>query len=113
MSDLVQRLSIGEHPVEASVRPERTVNALRECLDRGYVHIKFTGTRGGTELGMPIDAERSDFGPADFEHESGRLTIVGELVLDYVKVRCIATIELPSLTGVGRLEPLGQAVEAT
>ena len=111
MNDLVQRLSQGEHPVEVSLRPERTVKALKECLDRGYVHIKFTATRGGTELGMPVDRERTKLDEADFETEQGRATLVGELTLDFVKVRCIADIELPSLRGNGRLEPLEQPVE--
>jgi hypothetical protein len=106
MSDLVQRLSQGDHPVEVSVRPERTLKSFQECLDRGYVHIKFTGTRGGTELGVPVDRERSDFSAADFASESGRMRIVGELTLDYVKVRCIADIDVGSLQGRGRLETL-------
>jgi hypothetical protein len=106
MNDLVQRLSQGQHPVEASLRPERTVKAFEEALNRGYVHIKFTKTRGGTELGVPVDRDRSDLTQADFEHGTGRLTIVGELTLDFVRVRCIADLDLPSLEGHGRLEPI-------
>jgi hypothetical protein len=95
-----------------TLRPERTVKALKECLDRGYVHIKFTNTRGGTELGVPVDRERSDLSAADFEQGIGRLRVAGELSLDYVRVRCVADIDLPSLSGEGRLEPTGQPVEA-
>jgi hypothetical protein len=106
LSELVQRLSDGQHPVIVSLRPERSVQALKECVDRGYVHIKFTNTRGGTELGVAIDRERSDFTSADFAAEAGRMTVVGTLTLDYVKVRCIADIGLPALDGLGRLEPI-------
>jgi len=112
MSDLVRRLSEGKHPVQISLRPDRTVKALKESIDRGYVHVKFTGTRGGTELGVPLDRERSDLSAADFQQEQGRVTIVGELSLDYVKVRCRAEVELPSMEGLGALEPLEQGVEA-
>jgi hypothetical protein len=112
MSDLVRRLSEGQHPVEVSLRPERTVQALKGSLDRGYVHIRFTNTRGGTELGVPVDRERSDLSGADFEKESGRFTVAGELSLDFVKVRCIAEIDLPSLTGQGRLEPIAESAGA-
>ena len=108
MSELVQKLSVGEHPVEASLRPERTVAAFKESFDRGYVHIKFTETRGGTELGFEVDPERSDLTAADFEKEAGRLTVAGALTLDYVKVRCVAQIELPSLKGLGHLERVEQ-----
>jgi hypothetical protein len=104
MSDLVAKLSQGQHPVTVSLRPESTVKGLKECLDRGYVHIKFTDTRGGTEIGVPIDAARSDVTRADFESETGWLRIVGALSLDYVKVRCVAEVELPSLQGQGHLE---------
>ena len=108
MHDLVERLSQGQHPVEVSLRPDRTVTALRESLDRGYVYVRFTGTRGGTELGVPVDRERTDLSRADFDTQAGSLTLVGELTLDFTKVRCIADIELPSLEGHGRLEPLGE-----
>jgi hypothetical protein len=106
MSDIVDRLSQGNHPVEVSLRPERTVKALKESLDRGYIHIKFTGTRGGTELGVPIDRQLTDVSGADFERESGSLTIAGTLTLDFEKVRCVAELELPSLQGRGRVERL-------
>lgn len=106
MTDLVERLAIGMHPIEVSLRPERTVAALKDALDRGFVHIRFTGTRGGTELGVPIDRQRTDVTRADFVNEKGELTIVGELTLDYSKVRCIADVRLPSLDGLGRLEQL-------
>lgn len=109
MSDLVQRLSQGSHPIEVSLRPTRTIAELKECLDRGYIHITFTGTRGGTELGVPIDRQLSDLTGADFERESGHLTVGGSLTLDDVRVRCIARIELPSLRGEGRLEPIAAA----
>jgi|SRR5215510_10917647 len=106
MSDLVRRLSEGRHPVVVSLRPEPSMKALRECLNRKFVHIKFTGTQGGTELGVPIDVERSDLASADLDAGTGRLTLAGDLTLDYVKVRCIAEIELPALTGDGHLEPI-------
>jgi len=108
MNDLVQRLSQGHHPIEVSARPERTVKALKESLDRGYVLIKFTNTRGGTELGVPVDRDLTDVSAADFDNETGRLTVVGALTLDYTRVRCIAEIALPSLDGQGRLEPLSE-----
>jgi len=104
MDELVQRLSQGEQPVEVTIRPERTGPRLKECIDRGYVHVKFTETRGGTELGVRIDASASDFTQADFEHGTGVVRIVGDLKLNYVPVRCIARIDLGTFQGKGRLE---------
>jgi hypothetical protein len=46
VDELVARLSAGDHDVEASLRPAKTVKAFKECIDRGYVHIKFTETKG-------------------------------------------------------------------
>ncbi|MBG1258975.1 MbtH domain protein [Nostoc commune] len=106
MNELVQRLSSGEHSVEASLRPEKTATALKESIDRGYVHIKFTNTSGGTDLGIRLDPEASNLQEADFEHQTGRVHLVGNLTLNYVKVRCIADIELASLEGKGHLEPV-------
>src|SRR5262249_55616180 len=86
---LVGRLSKGRHPVESSLRPEKTAKALKERIALGYVHIKFTGTRGGTELGVRLDREATDLTRANFENQTGTVHLEGELTLDYVKVRCI------------------------
>ncbi|MUL37890.1 MbtH domain protein [Gloeocapsopsis dulcis] len=106
MNELVQRLSEGEHSVEASLRPDKTVTAFKECIDRGYVHIKFTDTKGGTDLGIRLDPQASNFAKADFENQKGEVHIVGNLTLNYVKVRCIADIDLATLNGQGYLEPV-------
>jgi hypothetical protein len=107
VNDLVKRLSEGSHPVEVSLRPERTVKLFKEMLDRGHVLVKFTQTRGGTELGVPLDKTRSDLTQANFETETGKARVCGELTLDYVPVRVVAEIDLPSLEGSGHLEILG------
>lgn len=113
MTDLVQRLSEGSHPVEIALRPERSVAALKESIDRGYVHVKFTNTRGGTELGIPLDRQRSNVSDADFDRGTGTINLVGELTLDYVRVRCVADVELPSLKGQGHLEPVHDQATAS
>jgi uncharacterized protein YbdZ (MbtH family) len=100
---LVDRLCEGDHPVEASLRPEKTVKALKDRIDLGYVHIKFSGTRGGTELGVRLDRDAMDLGMADFGNQTGTVHLEGDLTLDYVKVRCIADIDLQTLNGKGRL----------
>jgi uncharacterized protein YbdZ (MbtH family) len=104
--DLVKRLSEGRHPVEASLRPEQSAQALKERIDLGYVHIKFTDTRGGTELGVRLDSEAVDLSGADFENQSGTAHLEGGLTLNYVKVRCVADIDLQTLKGDGHLVPL-------
>jgi len=101
---LVDRLCRGDHPVEAGLRPEKTVKVFKEAIDRNYVHIKFTKTKGGTELGVRLDREACDFSQADFNQRSGTVHVEGNLTLDYVKVRCIADIDLATLEGTGHLE---------
>jgi hypothetical protein len=113
MNELVQRLSNGSHPVEASLRPERTAAALKEGIDRGYVHIKFTNTQGGTDLGMRLDPAASDLSQANFEQQTGNLHLVGSLTLNYVPVRCIADLDLKTLSGQGHLEPVETTVETS
>jgi uncharacterized protein YbdZ (MbtH family) len=98
------RLSKGNHPVAASLRPEKSVHAFKECVDRGYVHIRFIDTKGGTVLGVRLDRDACDFSKTDFDTQRGAAHIVGGLTLDYVKVRCIAEIDLQRLDGHGHLE---------
>jgi hypothetical protein len=102
MNELVQKLT-QEQPIIASMRPEPTVQQLKASVDRGYVHIKFTETRGGTELGIRLIPEMSNT-VADYEAGTGSIHIVGDLTLDYVPVRFHGDINLATLAGTGRLE---------
>ena len=106
MSVLVQKLSNGDHPVEISVRPNRTAKDLQACIDKGYVHVKFTDTQGGTDLYVPLQSDKTDLGAADFDRGTGHITLVGSLKLDYVPVRCVAEIDLETMSGRGHLEPI-------
>lgn len=105
MNQLINKLSQGDHPVEITVRPERNLQAVKECLQRNYVHIKFTDTKGGTELGVRLDEGASNIN-ADFENGIGTIKLVGNLTLDYQKVQCVAQIDLGSFTGTGHLVPV-------
>ncbi len=105
---LVERLSEGDHPVEIKLRPENTPAAVKRCLDRGYIHVRFPETKGGTELGLRLDTGHSDWRGGDFEAGTGRIHLVGDLTLDMTKVQCIADIDLATLQGRGRLQPIDE-----
>lgn len=100
---LVDRLCEGDHVVEVGLRSEKKAKHFKESIDRGYVHIKFTETKGGTELGVRLDQSMSNFSAADFENGKGMVHVEGELTLDYVRVRCVADIDLSTLEGKGHL----------
>jgi len=74
----------------------------------GCVLITFTNTRGGTELGVRIDETLTDLSGADFEQGGGIVHLADNLVLNYVKVCCVADIDLAghgisrNLGGLGR-----------
>lgn len=101
---LVDRLCAAEHPVEASLRPERTVEALGAAIGEGYVFVRFTETRGGTELGVQLDRDATDLTDADFAAGHGEVRLAGTLTLDFEPVRCVVRLDLETLTGTGRLE---------
>jgi uncharacterized protein YbdZ (MbtH family) len=100
---LVDRLCETDHPVEVGLRPEPTPKSFKEAIDRNYVHIKFTQTKGGTELGFPLDRGGSNFSAANFEDGKGIVHVEGTLTLDRVRVKCVADIDLSSLKGKGHL----------
>jgi uncharacterized protein YbdZ (MbtH family) len=106
---LVDRLCEGNQAVEVGLRPEKSVKLFKEAIDRDYVHIKFTGTRGGTELGVRLDRNASNYSDADFQNGTGIVHVEGYLTLDYVKVKCIADINLSTLAGAGRLSKVEAA----
>jgi hypothetical protein len=105
MSELVEKLSATTHPVEMKVYPEDSVDALKTCIDDGYVHVRFPETRGGTTLGVRLDRDRTDLSQADFAERKGRVVLAGVLTLDFVPVTCHADVDLQTLKGTGRLAP--------
>lgn len=101
---LVDSLCVGDHPIVLSLGLEPSVKLFNEAVGNGYLHVKFTNTRGGTELGLRLDQSACNFGEADFEQGTGSARVVGDLSLDYTKVRCVADIDLKTLAGQGHLE---------
>src|SRR5262249_37710251 len=98
-------------PVEANGGPKANAAGFKEAVDRGFVHIKFTGTRGGTELGVRLDKAHTDLTRGDFAAGTGVVKAAGELTSNYENVGCHAEIALSTLKGEGYLEYLGPAEE--
>jgi hypothetical protein len=106
MDDLVQRLSEGDHPVTVG-GPKTSLAEFRHRVEEmGYVFIKFTGTQGGTDLGVRVDKSATDLSQAYFDQATGIAHVEGTLTLNYVKVRCVADIDLQTLNGTGHLVAL-------
>ena len=108
MSELVEFLAQGKHPIELS--RYQGAKELKECIERSYVLVKFTDTRGGTELGVRLDMSRCDLSKADFDSASGSVRLVGHLNLDFVDIECTADIEVTSLIGTGQVVTVSTAV---
>jgi len=108
MDDLVTRLSQGSHPIEVRLRPARTALALKKALENGYVNVLFTGTRGGTELGVRLERESVRLEGADFDAGTGQVQFRGNLTLNYVPVECVVAVDLATFSGQGHLRPVAQ-----
>jgi hypothetical protein len=104
MDELVHQLSQGEHPIIA-MRAQQSPALLKDSIDRGFVLLKFTDTRGGTELGVRLDSPQCDVSRADFARGQGEVTLVGHLTLNGDRVRCVATVDVATCEGSGHLEP--------
>jgi hypothetical protein len=102
MSELVQKLAQGDHKVIFRPFRDNPLQELRDAIGRNYVHVKFTETRGGTELGFPLDDK--SFPNADLEKGEGIIRLSGRLKLDGVPIRVVADIDLQTMEGKGHLE---------
>lgn len=102
INELVDRLSKGEHEIVIGHRNE-SYSEIKERIQDGYIHIKFTQTRGETELGINVDLSKTDFDELDFDNGVGILHIEGTTNLNYNDVRCIADIDLGKRKGTGYL----------
>ena len=107
ISELVQRLSEGKHEVVIGHRDE-PYEEIKERIEDGYIHIKFTQTRGGTELGINVDLNSTNVKDLDFTKGEGLLHIEGITNLNYKSVRLIADIDLASRKGEGYLEVVSE-----
>jgi hypothetical protein len=110
MSSLVERLE-SDQRIVASLRPDATPDRLKAAIERGVVHVKFTETRGGTELGVRLDMGACDLSGADFVAGRGALRLVGTLVLDRVPVRFEGVLALETMDGTGSLKRTGAPLE--
>lgn len=101
---LVERLSAAEHDVRLVLRPSNSLSSLKSAVDRGFVQVEFTGTKGGTVLGFPIDASLSNTAKLKEDDGSGDIQLVGFLTLNFQKVKCTANISLKTFDGKGKLD---------
>jgi Core binding factor beta subunit len=102
MNELTERLTVEQPIVMGGADP--TVDELRDRTgEMGYVLVRFTQTRGGTELGFPVDRATADLSNANFDDGTGTVHVEGHLILNDDPVRCIADIDLATLKGTGRL----------
>jgi hypothetical protein len=102
MNELTERLTVEQPIIVGGADP--TLEELRERTgEMGYVLVKFTQTRGGSELGFPLDRDATNLSAANFEERTGTVHVEGHLVLNGDPVRCIADIDLATLKGTGRL----------
>lgn len=104
---LVDRLSGDGHPVEVLTRATDRLAYLRERLEIGYLHVNFPATRGGTEVGMKLDAECCRAAQEELA-VGGEIAVSGSFSLDETPVRCHVRLALPELVGTGGLTVLGR-----
>ncbi len=109
MSELVEKLAKGDHKVVITAVRDDALGELKAAIDRGYVHVKFTETRGGTELGFSLDDEHSNLTTGNLDEGEGSIRLAGKLNLDGVDVRCVADVDLSQMAGTGHLEILEAA----
>ena len=98
------RLSRGPQRVELNLGESPTIDELLRQVETGYVHVRFTETRGGTNLAIPLEAGVAERIKAQAAAGAGTVPVAGGITLDYVPVRCVADIDLATFTGTGQLE---------
>jgi hypothetical protein len=104
-NDLVQRLQKEQEVIIIRYcdNDKPNVQKLQRAVQNGYVLVKFTSTKGGTELGCNVKNEDPKC-TVQFDHANKRVTIRGRLKLDYTPVRLNATVNLDTFKGTGYLE---------
>ena len=74
MNELTERLTLKQPIIMGGADP--SVEELRNRTgEMGYVLVKFTQTRGGTELGFPLDRAATDLSKANFDESTGTVHV--------------------------------------
>ena len=81
----------------------KDADKLKRAAENGYVLVKFSGTQGGTELGANVKNDDARC-QVSFDEQAKTATIRGRLKLDFTPVHLLATINLETFQGTGRLE---------
>jgi len=100
--ELIERLCLPDRAVVVG-GPDPSLENFKDQLERDYPFVKFVTTRGGTDIGFPLDRAASNLDGADFEHGTGGVHLEGHLVLNFIPVRLIADIDLATLSGRGQV----------
>lgn len=108
MKQLVKRLSEKESKIQVN-QPEKTVDALKKRIESNTLHVLFKET--DTEIGIKLDPENCDYSKANFAKKTGKIQFQGAVTLNYEKVRCIASVNLSTMAGKGRLELIEDEAE--
>ena len=108
---MVKRLSEGKHEVIIGHRDE-PYDEIKQRIEDGYIHVKFTQTKGGTELGINVDLDKTNVEDLDFDKGEGSLHIEGTTNLNYNEVRCVSDIDLKTRKGEGYLEIIKEEIIA-
>jgi len=103
MSELVYRLSQGRtRLIFGRADQEDRAAELKAAIKRKYVLLRFTSTRGGTELGLPLDDAACRIAENELAEMQGCVHLEGDLMLDYVPVRVVADLDLATFEGDGQ-----------
>ncbi|NLR57694.1 MbtH domain protein [Chitinophaga polysaccharea] len=80
------------------IRPEKSREALQQCIRRNYVHLLFEAS--GTELSMQLFRPECRLEAPD---AGGVIRLVGTLNINYQPVKCVADINSATCEGTGYL----------
>lgn len=103
---LIDFLGNGQHPVILEQRISEQ-NDLFKKLREGFVFIRFTDTKGETELGVnliPSECNLEDL----FKEKSKKAHLVGTCELNFVPVKCVVEVDLDNRAGLASLEVLNR-----
>lgn len=79
------------------------ITKLNRAVENGYILVKFTKTKGGTELGCNTKNDDTE-NRCVVDEQNRTVEIRGRLKLDYTPVRLVAKVSLDTFKGEGHLE---------
>lgn len=102
MDTLVAFLMSKQQPVKAVLKPDETLDEFVACMNRKFVNLVFTDTKGSTEIGITLT--ESTLKADEIDDSTETIILQGKCGLNFEKIKVKVELSLKDFTGFAEVK---------